>query len=352
MSDFFDQARRLGEKNLLGDFQSDYSFVEEVRDTLDNAHKRSRFEIQNLEIILNLIETGDLLGKQHVLGELNLPKTRECLVRLVAGVLERKQQFDSNALPDILADGDGEIIQNPPSAHAPLKRVGPVGYDELARLIRSLQHHDPQFSCDFVTFNYDLGLELSLWARKVEWRYGTSTLGNGPVGIFKVHGSVGWTTKEDVNCTPFRESAQQFLDTPINHKDLHTARFSLRAFSQMGGRYVPLIVPPSENKALHRDQFSSMWKQAGVSIGRANIIAVAGYSLPQTDQFVRHWFSLSNASTSLLRHVHLCDASSNALTTWTTLLGKPVEEKIKTSNDFRYFARDIWDKFRTRGLLW
>lgn len=276
MGNFFDIARRLGEKGRLGEFQLDYGRVREVRDTLYNAHARSCFDVNNLEAVLNLIETASLLGESSVLASIDLKQARDGLVRLVAAVLQHTQTFALSPLPDFLADSRGNIILNPVGPTTRPRRVGPSGYDDLARLLRSLKEHDASFTCDFITFNYDLGLELALWARGWEWVYEGDATSSTKTRIFKVHGSIGWASPIDVNKVPFRDIARVFLNddkSPTSHFDIRSA-FPTESSDRT--HYVPLIVPPSENKAQHRSDFVDMWRQAGNSLGRANVIAIAG----------------------------------------------------------------------------
>jgi hypothetical protein len=348
MSNFFNTVTRLVSSGRLVDFEADASRIQEVRDELDRRSYRSSFDRDNLEQVLNVIESGVTLGGLGAISTEQLIDARSSLLRIIAQVLQKTQQFEYNTYPDELFSDQGSQLDYS-SSIAP-KLTGPLGYDMLARMLRWMMRTDRDFTCSVVTFNYDLGLEVALQARGLSW-----TSGNDPknyprecIKIFKPHGSLGCMGPEDIYDSRVRERIANFLKWQRDGQNSIPPKLSLHEHADAP----PFIVPPSDDKAAGRREQLGVWKRSLSAIKNANLLFVGGYSLPETDQFVRHWFSIANVTDVPLRSVFLCDPSGLTIDRWTKLLGAGVQNRICHHDNFLTAGSQFASKYIQNGFAW
>jgi hypothetical protein len=91
---------------------------------------------------------------------------------------------------------------------------------------------------------------------------------------------------------------------------LRVAR-SLNAFSHCNdsqqGSGVPLLVPPTWNKAEHHRTIERVWRHAARELATARNIIVIGYSLPETDAFFRYLYALGTVSDTRIERFWVVD---------------------------------------------
>jgi NAD-dependent SIR2 family protein deacetylase len=161
------------------------------------------------------------------------------------------------------------------------------------------------FRSVIITFNYDLILEKLLY--KTDWgfdyclkRFGRiykrDWMKNSDEGIklLKLHGSVNWAFCDTCN-------ALYLQPKPIVQK-LRRDRCKKRGHGFLN----PFLVPPSWNKNEYLQSIDVLWQQAKKELQSADILAIAGYSFPQADQYARTLLSYANQS-----HIKLIIANYN-----------------------------------------
>ncbi|HLP83875.1 MAG TPA: hypothetical protein VK157_05955 [Phycisphaerales bacterium] len=330
---------------------NDYRTVEQLRDLLELCQYRSRIDTDNLESLLNLIETA-----QHfdgIEGPIRTSGTgyQTALLRLIAGVLQETQVFTLDALPDQLMTPHGTEIKAASDVNRRTRFLGPQGYDEVARMILTFAS-DARFS--FITFNYDLGLEIALTARGIAWTHSgivaSSSTDYKTVQIIKPHGTLG--LPDDQDGSGLRQSIQSFVEQQNSSIATGIQIRDVRYRIPLADGEVPRIVPPSENKLTSREQHRDAWHGGMHALRNAQIIAVAGYSLPPTDQFVRHWFALAGTSAGVLRRVFLCDRDPNAIQRWRDLFGLQIGARTRVLDDFRTFCYAVRKDYLDNDSVW
>ncbi len=136
---------------------------------------------------------------------------------------------------------------------------------DYSRFFRYLLEH---FRLGIVTTNYDLVTETALRnvGRGSSYVYRGVSASEGTVPILKLHGSVNWPKRTDVDLGDIRtDGAPQE-----------------RAY----------ILPPTWNKDVNEDRvFASIWRDAVELIGKAEAILVVGQSFPPTDLHLDYLFA-------------------------------------------------------------
>jgi hypothetical protein len=149
---------------------------------------------------------------------------------------------------------------------------------------------------------YDLGLSVDYGASRLAGSSKAVRLG-GPnaIRLLKLHGSANWAGGG---------RGRRALVFP--------------SYSDFGTTRTPLIIPPTWRKGDLTAAFGEVWPKAAEALCDATDIVVIGYSLPPTDQHVRHLFTTSlanNPGIHSFRVVNLhWDASANqTITDYETL---------------------------------
>lgn len=299
---------------MLDGFETDFENVDAARRLLQQARLRAHLDLDNLETVFNAIEMATFLKTAGDSGwSEKLERARTSLPRLIAAILERTQSLPVSNRRDIF-DGTSED-----SKRGGGKRVGPTGYDDIARFARLLMHAKPTYKVSFITFNYDIGLEIALRQREVAWTYPANTAQSGigqAVAIFKLHGSVNWWMDGEKLAIVDIPEIDRLIQRPCawpREKGVRDELF-MPMSQQMpwykeasGRRGAPFIVPPAESKQTGRTSIMSTWVAASDAIAAADYLCVIGYSIPSTDEFFRQFFAMSLLQNARLRRMFVID---------------------------------------------
>ena len=124
------------------------------------------------------------------------------------------------------------------------------------------------------------------------------------IPVLKLHGSINWAL-----CPQCKVVAPTEVDfwRPVSFIDVldqpkavplpvgtHIAELQHRCGSKLDP--VPVIVPPTWNKAANSGGLHAVWKRAARELGSADNIVVIGYSMPITDTFFKYLFALGSDS--------------------------------------------------------
>lgn len=340
MYDFFDRAQTLFATGALGEFEADFQRVQAFRSKLQRSFAKADIDIFGLESVFNAIEMAITLGLED-------DATRASFVRLIGGVLERTQ------LHTVTRN------LNPNSNGISMRLAGPAGYTQLAGLIRRLLLNKHYSSLSFVTFNYDLGLEIALHGVGIPFSYHLDVndkVPDGGVGVFKLHGSLNWhqvSKRDGVQYVPVEWIVSQAhalwdstqtgnLSTPLMLSEVY--RRHSRIDMELGDAF---IVPPSENKAASRKILQPVWKAACLAIADADVISAIGFSIPATDQFFKLFYALGSVSDKILQGFYVVDKSDMVRSRYESLLGGHARHRLQVEvSDFVQGIRFLTEKLK------
>ncbi len=294
MRDFIPVAKKLQERNVFGASHA------QIQDVLNAAYRdlrtvqaKASIEYLNIEELFSAIDMGAMLG---VFGSRD-PKTLEDLRRAVRVFIYRTLE---------------ETVR---VSRTDRKILPPSGYGELAqmtfeKLKESVRHGRRDVS--FITFNYDTCLEFALVRTGVGIDYGLSEPCLDAdeqqyqivVPVMKLHGSINWTRCPQckvivaTEIDPWRRA--HFIDLLDHAKELKLELGSRIPMKRHGCGSaldpVPMLVPPTWNKASDSGALKEVWRRAAQELARADNIVVIGYSFPATDTFFRYLFALGTDS--------------------------------------------------------
>lgn len=332
MRDFFERARMLSERDQLDEFEDDFRRVEGIRSSLQQSFSKATLDIDNLEEIFNAIEMSLVIGHLGSLDVADLTNARGSLVRLIGAVLERTQRFEIR------------IAQRPDhfGGYDQVKTLsGPAGYNNLAGFAKRMIEDDRRHHVSFLTFNYDLGLEVALADKKFTIDY---CLDDSPAGalatsiqVIKLHGSLNWyrDDAESIRAIPV-STIMQRCPLPENADPCPLPLSSIYA------NYGPIpmsladavIVPPSESKGDTRHAMAPVWRAASTAIGSADVIVVVGFSLAVSDSFFRLFYAISSASDRLLTRFWVINKGNDVKERFFDLVGGHVKHHFMFTDQY------------------
>ncbi|MEQ9207487.1 MAG: hypothetical protein RLN78_08990 [Phycisphaerales bacterium] len=345
MSNFMSVARRLRETGELGEHAKDFDLVSKFHAYLFHNQIKSHLDVNNIEILYSAI---DLIKNLNGVGELKYEesvKAHAAFARLIAVVLEKTQRFQIHFRESRL------ISNNQNREYFTPVVSGPEGYSELVEYLKIYKEKYPNLSVEFVTFNYDMGLETSMLLQDLQPdsspAFASTAPDNSEYRIHKLHGSVHWYA-EDGDLTgataELVDSLAKLKDDVsdmVSHasKEYTSISFADKLIS-LGKR--PLIVPPTDDKVRYRALHSNVWDSAARAISESDAICVLGYSMPATDLFFKLFWSISTSNQHDLRKLYLMDIDSSVFGKYKNLVGEPIRDRVSsTFPDMKGVLRSI-----------
>ncbi len=89
-----------------------------------------------------------------------------------------------------------------------------------------------------------------------------------------------------------------------------------------------VIVPPTRNKTEYHKGLSKVWGRAASELREAEYICVAGYSLPESDYFLRYLFALGAWGRKRIKRFLVVDTSKTVLDRFYNLLSSDAQKKF------------------------
>lgn len=135
----------------------------------------------------------------------------------------------------------------------------------------------------FVTFNYDLLLEMALTLEGIEFSYAIDKKDNDRNVILKPHGSINWSLPSDYSrCKDWqRDRCIHFLDRIFVYDEIFPA------FLREGINPDYIFIAPTPNKQIEIEFLKRQWTSFSSSIHSCRNITIVGYSLPAADRLAR-----------------------------------------------------------------
>lgn len=282
----------------------------------------------------------------------------------LASILEILQHSDLRPPPPIL-DGDLDSLRTslnkwvwflyrtcPPFDHLQASRFNQGDWPQ-ERFVRAVRERVRRGVLAFVTTNYDIVLEAVAWRQGWPltypdlgrdemsrqsltrnpngWRSYLGTLTGGPV-VCKLHGSVNFVAEAD----PFDEGVPVVLDL-IVPKGMSVGRSRMPmdspithpvdSFDEFINTGFPAIVPPTYAKLASPPWLRPHWREAFENVRCATDVVFVGYSLPESDGFMRGFIQSAMAARDVNRpslRILVIDPSADTWSRYQRLF-KPVD---------------------------
>ena len=331
MKDFYGAADLLYRNNHEGisDLRPEFECVIDSLRELSATHEKAQLELQNIEDIFSAIEMGSMLKKFGGLSEEEIERLRESIKALIVGTLESSILFKMTR---------GTII--PPSPFEAFINA----LTDISK--KAPPTNKPKYS--FITFNYDLTLDVALTSSglmKPDYCLNPENYDLQSTPLLKLHGSLNWGyCQKCKEIDPRYVSDFHFRDLatthhwPISYKTLfRTPHHCSHTLERM-----PFLVPPTWNKTSRNKNIVSVWRKAASALAEAEIIIIIGYSLPMTDYFFRYLYALGSASRTPLQGFVVINPDSGAVSRLENLTGAGVRQGFhRIEKEFVQAIEDI-----------
>lgn len=317
MSGFLDCAQDLVRLKVGGVIEAKDAFddVFNAIAELQGIHSKSYLDLNNIEIVFGAIEMGLLLRRLGKRDEESITKLRNSLITLIYKTLEYSIHFPV----------DSRNIRPPvPYAHF---------MDILKDIEENQPFHDPH-KFTFITFNYDLCLDVMLHCHRRSFDYCLdSSTPNASCNLLKLHGSINWGLSENDKIVPYNVRDAKFELFPSD-ESVYYALGSILSSKEHEGKPLkgpPVIVPPTWNKNSYRGQLTKVWAKAASEFAEAENIFIIGYSLPETDSFFRYLYALGSESSVRLRNIVVInnDTTGDVKSRFRQLIGRGIENRFR-----------------------
>jgi len=320
MTGFFDRAKALLKyEDTLVDHEAPRRIVEPVlagRCCLKRAGTGGAIRCDNMEDVFVAFEMASLLGDlPHFDAEMarrrqacpGLPHTcpaqlSDCMAQTIAWVYNRATRASECARDG--TPGTGYLSAD-------------VAHNLLAKAILPC---GPSPTPAIISFNYDWLVDYALATNGARPRYHLHGLSvpqprasstaipdqRRPVDLLKLHGSLTWAIAPlDVCCDreqvvhyefgPERLTRDQRWVLATNENTLDVRDLIDHELTRCGRPTTSntVIVPPTWDKSRYNRHLIRVWQKASVRLSAARHVYVFGFSMPNTDAFVKYLWAVS-----------------------------------------------------------
>lgn len=337
MKNFLEVAEDLLRAGEVEEVKEDFENVFEAVGKLHAAQSKAIIDTYNIEDVYAAFEMGKLLGRLPGIEEADRLERLTSSIRKVIGyTLEKTTKVPKDA------------------------RINPFQeYYNFTKIILKLIKANRSLSV--ITFNYDLGLEYSLYRNRLlpDYCLGDLELKGNSVTYLKLHGSINWGRCSNEKCgkiVPYREFRETEFKTGSDYGILPIISRLKRLKCSSCNKTLeedPFIVPPTWNKTAFHGQIEQVWRRAATELKDAENIFVLGYSFPPTDMFFRYLFALGVDMSTILRGFYVYDIDPAVEGRFRSLLSSGIEQR------FHFYHRDFGDTvsmiipatFRRLGII-
>lgn len=234
-------------------FASSLHLLEPIHDFVDYFYPGHGAESPNAEDVLGMLETARYYngirksGKGYRWREGAIESIRTRLVRLLGVFLWDLQSRVT----------DGALV----ALRGLVRKLGP----------RTV----------YVTFNYDLNLEMALSAERVPYSYGIPCPADGVI-VLKPHGSINWFQTQHLDWNASEDDWFCLGEDFAAYKGFaFPEKLAVLRFKE------PVLIAPYPNKQVEFETLKRVWTSFSSAIHTAPRILIAGYSLPDVDRLAR-----------------------------------------------------------------
>ena len=326
MRNFLDVAAQLYASGKAGQRAESFKRVFEAVSNLQAVHSKSELDLVNIESIFTAFELAKTLQRFPGVEVASIDDLIDDLKWVIVSTLQAKLNF-------------------------PVQGRTIIGHPDIRQFIRSIlsrERRQGKVDTAILTFNYDLLVDLAILSEQVGVDYGLARQPNCHewIPLLKLHGSLNWTTnihtKEVFPWFLNKYFARYGLQVP--NPDITSAGIPIGdQLSQYGEGEnepekvdgIPVIVPPSWNKADSHRAISKVWARAAAELSEASSIFVVGYSLPDTDSFFRQLYALGTVGATLLQRFWVYNPDQKREGVFRSMLGPGARER------FQFFPLDF-----------
>lgn len=329
MRSFIDTAAKVrytGERIDRDAFEDVFSAIAE----LYPVFAKSSVDLDNIESLLGAIDMGQLLARFAQREVDAIDRLKQSIRTVIVETLENSMRFP--------------VENSRISAHRYMQTFAHALYGLQAKRAQ------PPETAAILTFNYDMLTDVAFASVPYPFWYhldGTNPAGSLP--LLKLHGSLNWTW-----CAQCQQVAVRQVHNLLG-ADGVTGEASFRASLARGQHEscllpmnaLPLLVPPTWDKAQYQTTIGNVWKRAAQELSKAERIFIVGYSLPETDSFFRYLFALGTAGTARLEEITIYDPDVESIRErYDALIGKGVRSRVSyAKGTFRNFVDEFVGRF-------
>jgi hypothetical protein len=311
MKDFLDVAEGLFVRGALSpEDVEEFRIVFSALAGLAHAHSKATLDLLNIESVFAAFEMAKLLGRLGSLTSEQIDRLPGAMNRVITRTLEKCITF--------------------PVANGYLR--GSQSYARLADLVADRQ---PQSQFAFITFNYDICMDVALAVRDLRFTYALGSFKQEGVKLLKLHGSLNWGT-----CLGCQNLVEYPISTYLSSRAWHASEMgsanisgAMKTFKHCQGATFEgqYVVPPTWNKSQYHSKLELVWKAAAAELATAENIIVCGYSLPPSDQFFRYLYALGTVGDLRLKKFWVYDPDTTGAVRqrFETLLGQAVMPRFE-----------------------
>jgi len=323
MGNFLEVAEDLWRRGEVEEVSGHFEQVFSAIGNLQGIHSKAKLDTYNIETIYAAFEMGKLLDSLPGIEEMSLMEGHESSILLeeLISSIKKVIAYTLEQTTKLPCDNAGNV--NPPESY-----YGFTGI--IDALIKG------KGNCSIITFDYDLGLDYSLYKRGILPDYGLGDIdptNKKCVTFLKLHGSLNWgKCMECGKITPYR----QFQYTSRKLGAEYSIIPVISALKKQKCSYCgepleedPFIVPPTWNKTAFHTEIDQVWKRAALELKDAENIFVLGYSLPSTDLFFHYLFALGVDMRTILKGFYVYNPDPDVEDRFRNLLGSGIEQRFQ-----------------------
>jgi hypothetical protein len=283
MDDFLDKAKEIYRNRDLYKYNiSEFAFEDVFNSFADirGIHSKSYLNLDNIEILFGAIEMGIMVEKYGNRNLHDIERLKRSLITTIVQTLESSMRL--------------KVEQN--------KIHPPTYYNHFISKIKFLREHKKNYyGFNIITFNYDVGLDLSLLAKQIPFEYFNQKEDENAVPLLKLHGSINWYKENETSEISFLNANESTYNSIFDPKIVFNC-VGTQVLSK--GKY-PFIIPPTWNKYEYHNQLKVIWKKAAQVFSEAEVIFIIGYSFPETDLFFKYLYSIGSDSNVSISRIYV-----------------------------------------------
>lgn len=307
MNEFWDVGRRLWKQGKLDKFNEEFELVEKAQIELKKTQATANLDYTNLESFVTAIEMGKLIDDIPNFSRDELSKLDDAIRNVITATIERTQKFKS--------DPDDHLRPKPPE-----------NYEAFTNLILGLiRDAEPNHDISLLTFNYDIGLDYAMSHKDIGYSYvvGTNNYDETNIKLLKLHGSIHWRankSRTDLNIIPLTRILR-YDNEYDNDGNIYLTVDEFFDKPEENMEDSPFVAPPSWNKMEYHNALNKIWIESANQLNEAENVFIIGFSLPETDLFIKNLLAYGLTNDKYLERIWLFDPDESVRDRFKNFLG-------------------------------
>jgi hypothetical protein len=340
MDEFWDRSRELWLSGQLSHLEDHFERVNKARLSLQKTQAKANIDYANLEKFVTALEFSKLIDWLPLFASEEIGDAIQSVKKIIVATIEHELGFEAN----------GEQKPYPPKA-----------YNEFVVLLNHLKDHStPAHNISILTFNYDIGLDYSLYyhGKGPEYCLDTDALHDDEINLLKLHGSTNWFRTKDQDIIEPHDFDSYFLD--FSFEDKEEGKCQLKVSELLGDRYpekaweqIPFVAPPVWNKAEYHNSLRGVWIKAAKALQNADNIFIPGFSMPESDLFFKFLYGLGSTGDSnmdkVLQRVWVFNPDDSVKERYHSLFGTAAEGVYKFNPSIN--SENIPTEYKPEGIF-